>query len=715
MSLLTKKLGRMKKGLCRGRGRGTHSLVFSFLITCFLFALSCKHPPEPTIGVKTSTETQIDSLNNLAWELKRGSLQAFEQHGQQALKKSVVANYLFGKCEALQILGLYQYHIGRLDSALLYYQQALEHRKQYGDSLMIAGTLNNIANVYVKQGRLNQALTQYEHSDRFIPDANLKRKARIKDNIGAIYTKLGEYSEALQFNQMAELLFRQTNPNSSAHAKCRLNKANIYELMADYDAALILYREVAEEFLLYKDSLNFGKTKNNIGNVLLKQGQLDLAIQEYLAAEKIYQHHKYKAELAGVEQNIGIAYRLQGDYSQSLSFLDKSLAKWRDLKNAQKEAEVFINRGKLFLAQREYDKSRKAFLMAQTLQPLNPALLSELLRGLSSSFVALNQFTKAIPYQIELNKLRDSLDLKRIQWQNLEAQYIANQNRIDLLSKEQEISIEKHKRARTLQITLTIIILLLLLLFLIAYLNWQGKQKRLMAEKKAVEKQREVEQLLKNQELVSIRNVLEIQDQERKRIAQDLHDRLGSMLSMVKLHFQKTNRNIEKLKTSNREAYNMATKLLDEACNEVREIAHNLSSGVLKNIGLVAAIEDLKATLINTGEYEVEFVTHQLEERLPTEYEIAIFRIVQELVSNILRHAKANEISIQLLKKRDCLDIIIEDNGKGFDADQLPISNGIGIKNIKSRLLSFDGKLTIDSHPARGTSVFIELPIKPAA
>ena len=232
-----------------------------------------------------------------------------------------------------------------------------------------------------------------------------------------------------------------------------------------------------------------------------------------------------------------------------------------------------------------------------------------------------------------------------------------------------------------------------------------------MLKKKALEKQGVIEKLLKDQELKSIRNILDIQDKERKRIAQDLHDRLGSMLSMVKLHFQKTSINIEKLKLNNQEEYNKANKLLDEACNEVRKIAHNLNSGILKNFGLVASIEELKATLINTGEYEVELVTHQFDERLSFDYEVAIDRIIREIVSNILKHAEATEISFQLLRKKDVLHISVEDNGKGFDPKKISSSTGMGLKNIRSRLLPYKGDLTIDSVIGRGTSVFIELPL----
>ncbi|MEM9547384.1 MAG: ATP-binding protein, partial [Bacteroidota bacterium] len=252
---------------------------------------------------------------------------------------------------------------------------------------------------------------------------------------------------------------------------------------------------------------------------------------------------------------------------------------------------------------------------------------------------------------------------------------------------------------------------LLVLVCYVFYNNRLIRRQQKLAQQENLIKQQEIEKLLKDQELSTIRNILDIQEKERVRIAKDLHDRLGSMLSMVKLHFQNTNQKLDELKSANLDAYNKANSLLDEACGEVRKIAHNLSSGILKNFGLVAAIEELKNSLVNTKQYSVEFVTHRINQRFFPELEVAIYRIIQELISNIIKHAEATEISIQLLNKDSELHLEVSDNGLGFSNSKEDYMKGMGLKNIESRLQTFEGKMRIDARPKHGVSVFITIPL----
>ena len=225
-----------------------------------------------------------------------------------------------------------------------------------------------------------------------------------------------------------------------------------------------------------------------------------------------------------------------------------------------------------------------------------------------------------------------------------------------------------------------------------------------------IERQK-VEELLKNQELKSINAMIEGQEGERQRIARDLHDRLGSILSMVKVHFKSVEDHIEELKTSNKSQYEKANQLLDDACDEVRKISHNIASGVLTKFGLVPALEDLKGTLEESKKVKVEFIAHGLYDRLDNDVEIAIYRIIQELVSNILKHAEAENITIQIINREKDLHISVEDDGKGFDASKKE-REGMGLKNVSTRVDSLDGELYIDSMIDKGTSVSISIPNK---
>ncbi len=226
-----------------------------------------------------------------------------------------------------------------------------------------------------------------------------------------------------------------------------------------------------------------------------------------------------------------------------------------------------------------------------------------------------------------------------------------------------------------------------------------------------VENQKVID-LLKKQELKFIDARLKGQEKERQRIARDLHDRLGSMLSMVKIHYKSVEDNINSLKTQSQEQYAKANELLDAACVEVRKIAHNMSSGVLSKFGLIPALEDLVTAIKESNQIDVSLITHGIEGRLKNDLEIIIYRIIQELVNNILKHSKSTEFIIQLVLSAETLNIVVEDNGKGFDVKNLDELSGMGLKNVASRVNSVNGQLNIDSSFENGTTISIDIPNK---
>ena len=201
------------------------------------------------------------------------------------------------------------------------------------------------------------------------------------------------------------------------------------------------------------------------------------------------------------------------------------------------------------------------------------------------------------------------------------------------------------------------------------------------------------------------------QEKERRRIAQELHDRLGSMLSMVKIHFKSVEDQIVNLKESNKKQYEKANQLLDGACEEVRKISHDLISSVLYKFGLPVAIENLVDSIQESGQLEIEFIKSGLEdERYKYETEINIYRILQELISNVLKHSKASEMIVQLIQRNNNLRIQVEDNGVGFDPSNT-VSDGIGLQGIRARVDQLEAEMNIDSNPGSGTLINIDIPL----
>jgi two-component system, NarL family, sensor kinase len=335
----------------------------------------------------------------------------------------------------------------------------------------------------------------------------------------------------------------------------------------------------------------------------------------------------------------------------------------------------------------------------------------EIYHNLSTSYGNLNIYDSAYHYL----DLYDSIKTQIINDKN-------NKSISDLLikyqtnKKEQETQFYKASAKLTskqlyLTVFSSVIILLLVITVFLFYRHRVRTSQQLALKNQQISNQK-IDELLKQQEIKSFESMIEGQEQERKRIAEDLHDGLGILLSTVKLHFSSIEDKLDRQLVTQENFLKGAT-LLDEALQEVRRIAHNMSAGILTNIGLVPALQDLKETIEIGSKIRVNLFTHNLEERLDTITEIAIYRVIQELISNILKHAAASEININL--NRDItsglLTILVEDDGKGFDKNETPRKGGIGIRNIMARISRLNGKFTLDSNPGRGTTAIIEIPV----
>lgn len=206
--------------------------------------------------------------------------------------------------------------------------------------------------------------------------------------------------------------------------------------------------------------------------------------------------------------------------------------------------------------------------------------------------------------------------------------------------------------------------------------------------------------------------VLHGQESERERIAADLHDSINPLLSIANLNIESALEHIEENRNLSKEKIKTAISILENAIRGVKDISNNLSPAVLKNFGLERAIGQLCSRVRGTGQLKVEYFTHGMEDRLDSRIELALFRIAQELFNNILKHAEADRVELQLIRHASSLLMMIGDDGKGFD---IPIeklkAKGFGLNNVTSRVQSLKGRLDIDSVKGKGTTVTIELPM----
>lgn len=200
------------------------------------------------------------------------------------------------------------------------------------------------------------------------------------------------------------------------------------------------------------------------------------------------------------------------------------------------------------------------------------------------------------------------------------------------------------------------------------------------------------------------------EEQERKRVAQELHDGMGSLLSTLRLNAESIDLNDKGLSDKEFYAYQNVIELIDKACTELRNISHNMMPTGLDQFGLVQQLISIVKKINASETVKVSLDTFGMEVRLNKDIELSIYRICLELMNNIIKHSKAKNATIQLIRNSNNLSIIIEDDGHGFDINN--ITHGLGLTSIHSRVDAFNGSITIDSNNNRGTTCIIELPLE---
>jgi signal transduction histidine kinase len=250
------------------------------------------------------------------------------------------------------------------------------------------------------------------------------------------------------------------------------------------------------------------------------------------------------------------------------------------------------------------------------------------------------------------------------------------------------------------------------LLFLVSYLAYtnQRSKNRIQAKEKEVQTMK-LEKVLKDQEIFGIDAMIEGQEKERQRLADDLHDNLGSMLANSILHFKNIKDNPNLTEEERVTQMQETDDLLQETYQKVRGIAHAKNAGVNAQEGLLPAVKNFasKVSIINRLAIEVE--EHGMNSRLENSLEITIFRIIQELITNIIKHAQASEVMIHLTHYEDSINLMVEDNGIGFEISQIKPLSGMGLHSIQKKIENLGGRVTIDSIPQKGTTVIIDVPL----
>jgi signal transduction histidine kinase len=528
-----------------------------------------------------------------------------------------------------------------------------------------------LGNIYSEQGNYYAAIDHFFEALKYDVETSPERKIRLYSFITDVYISLNSLDKATEFvKRSIELL-----PGDTA----MVMNASVYFSYIDISLAKNDYPTASfylDKFTPYiPDPLEI---QVNYG-YYLKQGQLNYQQQNYRDAYMYFQNAFRYAITGGHKKSRNMALRYLS--STALKLGDEKAARQYALESLALSQELNLNAEKMeaLVALAEYynatgDKTR-AFNLIQEAMQIKDSVMTETNAKQINVLGAIYETGK------------QNQEITRLQ-----------------LEKDKEASDVKHKTVLNQLFIASIVILLIV--GLLGYLNFK-KGHQLAKQQQALQKQKIIE-LEKDKQLLSIDAMLKGQEEERSRIAKDLHDGLGSLLSGTKLSFMNVKEMLV-LSPDNAELFDKSLRMLDNTIGDLRKVAQNLMPEALVKFGLREALRDFCESIQSTTGLKV-FYQHFGEARqLDNTAQVFIYRIIQELVNNVVKHAEATEVIVQLATSTDKTVITVEDNGKGFNDDILSHTKGAGMANIRYRMQYFNGTLDIVTAPGKGTSVNIEL------
>jgi two-component system NarL family sensor kinase len=315
---------------------------------------------------------------------------------------------------------------------------------------------------------------------------------------------------------------------------------------------------------------------------------------------------------------------------------------------------------------------------------------------LSQNLYAKKDFKGSSDALLKLLSLQDSIYNKASAQSlaDMQVKYETSQKEKTIQAQQYELSHKNYLLIGSIALSILIILLAILIIR-----NWQHKQEV------------KLQKIILEQQDMAAKSIVVAEENERRRIASDLHDGLGQMLTAARFNLNGISDNMAFQTGQEKLIFEKAVKLLDESCLEVRNVSHNIMPNALMKSGLGNAVKDFIEKIRNT-QLAITLNTSGINGSIDANVEIMIYRIIQECVNNALKHSGATKLDISLINDNEGLNLTIEDNGKGFDLATLSLGKGIGMKNIRTRTRYLKGTVDIDSRPGHGTLIAIHIPAK---
>jgi two-component system NarL family sensor kinase len=562
----------------------------------------------------------------------------------------------------------------RLGEAITLDSQAIVLSAKAGYKPGLAAVYNNIALAYDRLGDEVVCIDYYLKAiglDEELHDTH--RLSVAYSNIGGIYNNLKEYGKGYAYSLKGILLGRQCD-DAAAIESGAINLGSALIRLKRLDTALVVLNDakaIAKDLHEYDIA---DLAMNDICAIYQERRQLELLKR---SATELMEFARSVGELQGMyygPEQLFFFYLLKKDYAQAGVFCRQSMETARRSKEDRFLDDAYHNASMLELAEGHPDNF---FRYDELKDSIDEILLSD--KVVKNTQVLETKFSLH-EKQAEIDDLQKQ---RRIQELELRQEHLLNAGLVGLV----------------------VVIILVGLLYRRNY-----RQRKRLLEAGAQLQQQRIAELEKEKQLLAVEAVLQGQIEERSRLAKDLHDGLGSILSGVKYSF--TNMKDKLIITQEgAEAFDRGMGMLDKSIHELRRVAHNMMPEALMKFGLDTALEDFCRSIDESGAVKLTYASYHIDEpTIPETRAAAIYRVVQELVNNILKHAGATTALVQLIRKDNALSISVEDDGKGFDPAVLEESQGIGYLNLRNRVAWLNGTIDIQTEPGRGVSVNIEIP-----
>ncbi|TXF89163.1 tetratricopeptide repeat protein [Neolewinella aurantiaca] len=449
------------------------------------------------------------------------------------------------------------------------------------------------------------------------------------------------------------------------------------------------------------DSLGMAATLHNLGRVEIELNKVKEGLETLDRSAGLYVALGHPEELPAVEISRGIGFYDLGELDKAESLIKKALEAPNLKLDAFTMANALLGLGEMARKDGRYVEAREHLEegLAYAKKTNVLALVTNFNRSLGQTYQQLEDQEMAFShFAFYVDTIEHVFEQERLDVYGEAAEKFQAQLREAEIERQQLIIGQQRQRSQMLWLGLGLFALLSAGTFLL--LRSRLKFQKSEALRKESERKAEVRALKQEAEVNGLRSMIEGQEVERKRVAKDLHDGLGGLLATVKSRL-----------ANEAPTAVAASQLLDRACTEVRRIAHNMMPQTLALSGLSGSVRDMVDQLNLRGlETELEIVG-QPDLRLNEDGQAMILRILQELTHNVMKHAQANKLFLQLIDQPNQLMLTVEDDGIGFDATRESAGGGIGLENIESRVHYLNGEIQYDSSPGHGTTVTLTVPL----